>query len=146
MPSLISSNEKSILTGIFNNIFETFARQVVVYKESLKTRIPNNSGAFVFGFGDSQGEDSYVYTEVTGVYPAVIRYQDQNLIQNMDISQMISNGEVTIKVKKDCRNFINGGKTEKIVFDERTFFIDGDERKQTFLDSEFYIFKLKSTK
>jgi hypothetical protein len=148
MPSLISTTEKTVLTGIFGDIFDTFARDIVVYKEPIKTAIPVNPGNFVYGFGEEQGQDSFTYTEVTGVFPAVVRYgtQPQDVTQNADINAYIADGEVSIKVRKNCRDFINNGKTEKIVFDDRTFFLDSDEKKQTFLSSEFFIFKLKATK
>lgn len=148
MPSLISETEKAVLTGIFGDIFDTFQRSIVVYKEPIKTIVSVTPSNFVYGFGDSQAEDTYTYTEVTGVYPAVVRYgmQPQELTQNDDIKAFISAGEVTIKVRQDCRDFINLGKTEKIVFDNRTFFLDSDEKKQTFLSSEFYIYKLKAAK
>lgn len=147
MPSLISATEKAVLTGIFGDIFDTFARSIIVYKEPIKTAVPSvSSSNMIYGFGESQGEDTYVYTEVTGVFPAVIRYKEQGIEENPEINAYISNGEVTIKVKRDCRDFIMTDKTEKIGFDNRTFILDGDERKQMFLDSEFYIFKLKATK
>ncbi len=147
MPSLISVTERQILTGIFNDIFDTFQRTIVVYKEPIKTRVNPNPANMLYGFGESQQDDAFSYTEVTGVYPAVIRYPPtQPVDQNTEIDAMISAGEVSIKVKRDCRDFINSGKTEKIVFDSRTFTLDGDERKQTFLESEFFVFKLRATK
>lgn len=148
MPSLISDTEKAVLTGIFGDIFDTFQRSIVVYKEPIKTAVQVNPSNFVYGFGESQAEDAYTYTQVTGVFPAVIRYGNspQDVTQNTDLNAYISAGEVNIKVRPDCRDFINNGLTEKIVFDDRTFTVDSEERKQMFLNSEFYIFKLKATK
>lgn len=147
MPSLISPSERQVLTGIFNDIFDTFQRTIVIYKES--TKIPvNPQPQGLFGFGDSQAQDNYTYSEVTGVFPAVVRYQsiEQPMNLNPEIVSYIPGGEVTIKVRKDCRDFINNGKTEKLLIDERIFMLDGEERKQTFLDSEFWVFKLKTSK
>jgi hypothetical protein len=147
MPSLISETEKAVLTGIFGDIFDTFQRTIVVYKEPIKTQVSVLPANLVYGFGESQTEDAFTYTEVTGVFPAVIRYGGlQETTQNSDTNAMIAEGEVSIKVRKDCRDFINGGKTEKFIFDDRTFFLDSEEKKQTFLNSEFFIFKLKATK
>jgi hypothetical protein len=146
MPSLVSENERAILTGIFNNIFDTFQRQIIVYKEPIKSRVSVPAASMVFGFGESQEQDNFTYTEVTGVFPAVIRYQQQDIDFVGDLNSFISAGRVLVKVKPDCRDFINEGKTEKFMLDNRTFYLDGDEKKQTFLDSEFYIFTLKATK
>jgi len=148
MPSLISETEKNVLTGIFGDIFDTFQRPIIVYKSSIRTPVSVDTSNFVYGFGGSQGQDNFTYTEVTGIFPAVIRYglPPQEITQNADINAFISAGEVSIKVRKECRDFINDGKTEKIVFDDRTFAIDSDEKKQMFLNSEFFIYKLKAVK
>jgi len=146
MPSLISSTERALLTGIFNDIFDTFQRRIVVFKEPTKTSRTVNPNDAVFGFGEVQTEYGYDYTEVTGVYPAVIRYGDQQTDLNSDGNFRVPAGSVSIKVKKDCRDFINAGKTEKVEFDNRSFIIESEERKQSFLDSEFYLFILKPVK
>jgi hypothetical protein len=146
MPSLISETERANLTGIFNDIFDTFQRRIVIYKEPIRTRVAVNPENMVYGFGESQGEDAFTYTQVTGVYPATVRYADQPTTKPTDIPSQIPKGQISIKVKRDCRDFINSGITEKIVVDEKTWVIDGDERKQSFLDSEFWVFLLKTVK
>jgi hypothetical protein len=149
MASYISDTEKTALVAVFNRIFETFEQNIIVYKESIKNPINNtDSNNFVFGFGDGQGENAYSYTQVTGVYPALIRYPQKN--QNIALEQysnsFISDGDVSIKVERDCRDFINSGKTEKFVIHDRTFILDSEEQKQTFLGTEFYVYKLKAAK
>ncbi len=146
MASLISNSEKSVLTGIFDSIFDTFSRTIVVYKESTKIPIQVNPSNFLYGFGENQGEDSFSFVEVTGVYPAVIRYKHQNVELGREINVYIPIGEVSIKVRKDCRDFINNGKTDKIVFDDKTYILDSEEKKQNFLDSNFWVFNLKTIK
>jgi hypothetical protein len=147
MASLISDSEKAVLTGIFDSIFDTFSRRIVIYKESTKIPITDpDSSSFLFGFGENQAEDVFTYVEVTGVYPAVIRYKHQNIELGHEITAYAPLGEVSIKVREDCRNFINNGKTQRVVFDDKTFILDAEEQKQNFLDSNFWIFKLKTVK
>lgn len=146
MPSLISDSERAILTGLFDNIFETFSRTITIYKESSKTELSFNPNNFILGFGENQGESAYSYSEITGVYPAVIRYKHQNIELSKEIDVYIPIGEVSIKVRKDCRDFINNGKTEKIVFDDKTFILYSEEKKQNFLDSNFWVFNLRTIK
>ena len=147
MPSLISPTERAVLTGIFDNIFDTFSRTIVVYKESTKVLNSSvDSSNFIFGFGESQSQDVYTYSEVTGVFPAVVRYKHQNIELGAEITAYIPVGEVRIKVREDCRDFINNGKTEKIVFDDKTYVLDSEEKKRTFLDSQFWVFNLRTVK
>lgn len=147
MPSLISATERAVLTGIFDDIFDTFKRDIVIFKEPLQTTVTPQPTDGLFGFGPDQTNSLYDYTEVSGIYPAVIRYTPfQTTDIHPEIVAGISAGEVSIKVRRDARDFINTGKTTKIIVDGRTFLLDTDERKQSFLDSAYYVFYLKATK
>ncbi len=149
MGSLISDNARALLTIAFEDLFDTFQRPIIVYKESIKTLVNNNTQNYVYGFG-AQGENNYTYTQVTGVFPAKIKYGKTEASQEAKVepnsNAYLYPGLVTIKVRKDCRDFINTNKTDKIVVDERVFFINGNERYDQFLDSEFYYFELVGTK
>ena len=46
---------------------------------------------------------------------------------------------------QDARDYIKDGKTEKITFDDKTFELASTDKVQRFLDSEYYIFLVKST-
>jgi hypothetical protein len=146
MASLISSGEKATLSGVFEDIFDTFKRDVTIYKEPVRT-LSSVSESAIFGYGDASNQTNYTYTSQTGIYPAIIRYSDQ---QNEDyyssLGAGISKGDVRIKVKKDCRDFIEAGKTEKIEFDDKTWNVKSDDTVKRFLDSEFYVYYLERTK
>jgi hypothetical protein len=145
MASLISQSERQSLTGIFNDIFDTFKRDLVVYKEPKKIIQEINLDG-VFGYGEYSQAANYTYVPVTGVHPAVIRYgSDTEYRQVDDFTSNIPFGHATIKVKEDARDFIKNGKTEKITFDKKTFELASTDKVQRFLDSEYYVFLVKST-
>lgn len=148
MGSLVSATEKSILTGIFDQSFQTFQRDIVVFKEPIKQAlVSSNSNPSLFGFGDPQVENEYIYTPVSGIFPAVVRYNNPNkvgathLLQNTNV--FVPVGEVKIKVQKDCYDFIESGKTDKIVFDNRDFYFAGKGQAYPFLGSLYYMYQLK---
>lgn len=146
--NLISSIELAGLISGFNDIHETFSSRLAVYKEPIKTAVSIDPTNFLFGFGESQAADAYTYTEVSGVYPATVRYSDPqgvNIDLNTDINSYISNGGCVVKVKQDARDFIMNGKTEKFILDNRTWYLDSEDTKSVFIDDK-YIFKLKATK
>ena len=146
MASLVSSGEKAALSGVFDDVFDTFKRDVTIYKESVKI-LSSVSEANIFGYGDDSNQLNYTYTAETGVYPALIKYADEQTENyNSNLGAGISNGDVRIKVKKDCRDFINQGKTEKIEFDDKTWNVASEDSVRRFLDSEFFVFYLKRTK
>ena len=146
MASLVSSGEKAALSGVFDDVFDTFKRDITIYKESVKI-LSSVSDANIFGYRDASNQLNYTYTAETGVYPALIKYADEQTENyNSNLGAGISNGDVRIKVKKDCRDFINQGKTEKIEFDDKTWNVASEDSVRRFLDSEFFVFYLKRTK
>jgi hypothetical protein len=146
MPSLISETEKNNLTGIFNDIFDTFKREIVIHKEPKKVISQVNTSS-LFGYGDPASSINYSYTPVSGVFQATIRYNlDQETERLADIPSQVSIGGVFIKVQEPARNYINKGKTERITFDNKSFKVISEDANRSFLNSKFYVYKLESTK
>lgn len=146
MPSLISDTEKNNLTGIFNDIFDTFKRTITVHKEP-KRVVDSVNTASLFGYGDPASSVNYTYVPQSGIYDATIRYNlDQAQETLGDIPQYVSEGAVYIKVQREARDYINKGKTEKITFDNKSFKVISEDANKSFLNSEFFVYKLESTK
>tara|TARA_Y100000593_G_C4249164_1_gene306243 strand:- start:464 stop:904 length:441 start_codon:yes stop_codon:yes gene_type:complete len=146
MPSLISDTEKNNLTGIFNDIFDTFKRTIIVHKEP-KRVVDSVNTASLFGYGDPASSVNYTYVPQSGVYDATIRYNlDQAQETLGDIPQYVSEGAVYIKVQREARDYINKGKTEKVTFDNKSFKVISEDANKSFLNSEFFVYKLESTK
>tara|TARA_B100000519_G_C13943291_1_gene297184 strand:- start:53 stop:493 length:441 start_codon:yes stop_codon:yes gene_type:complete len=146
MPSLISDTEKNNLTGIFNDIFDTFKRTITVHKEP-KRVVDSVNTASLFGYGDPASSVNYTYVPQSGVYDATIRYNlDQTQETLGDIPQYVSEGAVYIKVQREARDYINKGKTEKVTFDNKSFKVISEDANKSFLNSEFFVYKLESTK
>jgi len=145
MASLISSTEKNVLTGIFGDIFDTFERSITIYKEPKKIIQEINLDG-VFGYGEYSQAANYTYVSVSEAHPAVIRYaNDAEHKEVDDITSNIPFGHATIKVKENARDYIKNGKTEKITFDDKTFELASSDKVQRFLDSEYFVFLVKST-
>jgi len=146
MPSLISDTEKNNLTGIFNDIFDTFKRTIIVHKEP-KRVVDSVNTASLFGYGDPASSVNYTYVPQSGIYDATIRYNlDQTQETLGDIPQYVSEGAVYIKVQREARDYINKGKTEKVTFDNKSFKVISEDANKSFLNSEFFVYKLESTK
>ena len=146
MASLLSSLEISGITGIFEDIFDTFKRTIVIHKEPVKT-ISQINTENLFGYGDSSNTVNYTYAPQSGSYFAKISYVEKSSEDPYvrDLGTRIDSNIVRIKVKDDVRSYIQKGKTEKITFDDKTFQIAGNEIVKNFLGSEFYIYHLKET-
>jgi len=153
MAGFVSDSEKAGVVAVFSGSFDTWSRNIIIFKEPLKTAIPippsqdNN----LFGFEDQQQDPIYTYTLKSGIYPAIIKYMDIESNLSMSAPLLpeplfhVYAGHISIKVKRDCRDYLNDGPTDRIIVDNRTYLQESDERKQTYMGSEYYIFTLRKT-
>ena len=150
MPSLISDTEKANLTGIFGDIFDTFSREIYIYKQPQKV-VPSGvtiNTAFIFGYEQGTWDTEYTYEYSSGVYPAVIKYDSR--LESPDYGDMGVDQPVvvgSIKVKENAKTFIEDDRpVERVTVDGKDFKIVGQGRLQAFLNSKFYIFRIESLK
>jgi hypothetical protein len=77
MPSLISESQKVMLTGALSNLFDTVARQIVIFKEPIQNIISSPSNP-LFGFGGEQTSNTEItYTPVSGLFKGQIIYNNK---------------------------------------------------------------------
>ena len=145
MSSLLTSSERTDFGQSFVDIFDTFAREVVIHKEPIKTVTSLNSTP-LFGYGEETLPESVTYTPVTGVYMARVIYKtldDLNRSSTTETQNPIA--EAYIRVSQSGKDFIIIGKTEKITFDQKTWNVDYGFVVRRYLDQFYYEFKVKET-
>lgn len=144
MASLLTATEKTNLSNIFTDIFDTFKRTITVHKEPTKTIATINQSA-LFGYNDSSNVVNYSYESVSSSFDATIRYIEAGRDDSFagDLNSYIEGTLVRIKVQKAARDYIEDGRTEKITFDDRSFKVIGNDTVKKFLDSTFYVYYLK---
>lgn len=144
MASLLTATEKTNLSNIFTDIFDTFKRTITVHKEPTKTIATINQSA-LFGYSDSSNVVNYSYESVSSSFDATIRYIEAGRDDSFagDLNSYIEGTLVRIKVQKAARDYIEDGRTEKITFDDRSFKVIGNDTVKKFLDSTFYVYYLK---
>lgn len=148
----LTTEERTQIKADLDTAFDTMSsgHTILVVKEPIKTAItdPNDTNN-VFGFGPEQTEPIYTYTPESRTFPAVVRWGNQAQWSPLsaEINASIDAGTITIKVKRDCYDYINEGGVQNIVIDDRTFLLDGMGRRQLFLDDQtYYLFTLRATK
>ena len=144
MASLLTATEKTNLSNIFTDIFDTFKRTITIHKEPTKTIATINQRA-LFGYNDSSNVVNYSYESVSSSFDATIRYIEAGRDDNFagDLNSYIEGTLVRIKVQKAARDYMEDGRTEKITFDDRCFKVIGNDTVKKFLDSTFYVYYLK---
>lgn len=147
MASLLNETEKNNLTPLIEDLFDTFARDIIIHKQPKKniSQFINNS---MHGYGESSIEENINYVPESKIFKAKIKYNnDQDLEKIKELNNFVSKGIVKIKVRQDARDYIlNGTKTEKIEFDGKFFNIISDEAVKKFFNTTYYIFYLEATK
>lgn len=141
----LSPTERQNLSGQYDNVFDTWKRDIIIHKSPQKVPIPQAPDA-VFGFGESQSSDAYSYTPVTGVYPARIKYADEDFVFLREVNSYIPIHPITIRVQSDAKDFIDNGVTEKIIVDGRSYVMAGESIKNNFLTLEYYTYRLRALK
>jgi len=145
MPSLLTDIEIANATGVLGDLFDTFSRPIVVYKEPKKiiNQISTNS---LPGYGEAAIKTNITYIPVSGTFEAKIKYnpkQDLELLP--ELKSRVSKGVVKIKVERPARDFIvNNGKTEKIMIDNKPYNVVTDDTMKKFITAEYFVFFLEA--
>ncbi|MEK6883588.1 MAG: hypothetical protein AABY22_28425 [Nanoarchaeota archaeon] len=147
MPSLISNSQKVYLTGALNDHFDSFKRNIIVYKEPKKTVTNINTANVLPGYENSSNISNITYTIVSGTYPAQITYLNQQKGRTLEETKaFLEDDRLRIKVKQDCKNYINQGKTENITVDGNAYNLRSSDAEANYLGLKFYTYILEKTK
>jgi hypothetical protein len=148
MASYVSAAQLDIITGEFQNHFDSFKQNIVVNKEPLKTESVSSSNNSVHGYGGRRRTTTSL-TPVNETFEGLVNYieipKDQTSVQaEIDLPD----GDVWVKVKPVAYNYIKDGKKVKnITFDGKTFNIQGRPEVHNFLGQGilYYTYLLKET-
>lgn len=145
MASLLTSTEIASVTGAIGDSFDTFKKEIVVFKEPIRT-VSDLNVSFLYGYEKEYKQNTnYTYTPVSGVYDALV-ISNANPATDAFIDEAkieVPDNEIKIKVEKPARDFIkNGMKNERVVIDNRDYYINGSDKKVNILTKDYYVFKL----
>lgn len=146
MSNLISNLEKTTLTGVLNDHFDTFSRDIIIYKKPLSNPI-NITESILPGYSDASIYPDVTYTIISGIYPAIRVNKNDHESQKIDEIKMSveGNGIVKIKVKEEAMRFIESGANEKVIIDENSYNIVGNKYTQNYLGLKFYYYRVQIT-
>lgn len=146
MPSLVSDLEVRTFTGDFQDLFDTFKRQIIVWKEPKKTYTIVENNVYV-GYGAGAVKQNVSYTPESGIFQAIVSYTDKQKSENLEELQLRHlGGECRIKLQQQGRDYIKNGKTERIEIDGKVFNVVTDEAVKYFFGYKLFVFHLKATR
>ena len=155
MAGYVSEAERQSILSVFEQSFETWCREVIVFKEPRKTVVTpqptttNNA----FGFGDAQQDQTVTYSEqsVTGIFKAILKDAEiesasrQAADLSAEMQARILTNPISMKVRADAFAFIEDGPNEKVVDTKSgiTYYINGAAGYQTYMGSNYWIYPLR---
>lgn len=138
--SLLTANDKYCLTGQLYSHFITFSKEIIVYKEPLKT--VNAGDSQLFGYGPTTYNtniNTIVSQTFSGIKVGPDKLKDET-IQELHFS--FPKNESYIKVQKPCADYIEFGKTEKIEVGGQTYDLASERKIVDYLGLLFYRFDI----
>jgi hypothetical protein len=146
MASLVSTDEISVFTGDFMNLFDTFKRTFTVHKAP-KRIIAQINTDFLYGYGEAANQANYTYETVSQDFEGMVLYKDYQESDDLGgVSEIrYFAGDIRIKVDQAAADYIKNGKTEKIVVDGKNFQLMTEESVKYFFGVKLYVFHLQFT-
>ena len=148
MGSLINNIDKESLESVFDDIHDTFARDIKFIKDAQKV-ILSTDPYYNYLYKNSRGQINSVKRNIVeATFKARILYvgrQNEDLFDGETNSQIKVDkhiGEVRIKVAKDGCEYLKN--TKRCEFDGRKFSLTSDEMPHGLFSPKYYTFYLKA--
>lgn len=145
--SLLTSTEKAALAAVFDDIHETFAREITVYKEASTVVIitdPNYNPLY-----KTAGQTtSIINTPVYKTFKARIQYQDdvgkkywseQGLNSQIKLEAVV--GTVRLKIDQDAYDYVKDARRFDV--DGKRYVLNSTFRPHGLFDIQYYTLYLK---
>jgi hypothetical protein len=144
MASLLTSAQKTIFKKGLDDLFDTFKQDIVVYKDAQIEVIDVNQPR-MFGYNERVDISNINFIPVTGVFSALVNYnKDQKQSYLNELGNLISKGDVSIKVKSDAYDFIeNNGTTLNISINDTLYKILSSESFRRYITPDYYTYYLE---
>ncbi len=145
MSSFLSDAQKLALSQQFNKLHDTFARDVVVYKDA-KRVIINTDPNYNYLYNHTGGTESVQNVPQKQTFKVRIQYSDNNNNEyfgefNSATKIQRPDSRVRIKMKIEDYDYIKDAK--RFEFDGRLFLLDSDPRFHGLFDVHFCTIYLK---
>jgi len=145
--NLISASERTALNAVMEDIHETFAREITVFKEASQIVIITDP-KFNPLYNTAGQTTSYVNTPVYKTFKVRIQYNDDigkkywsesGLASQIKLEAVV--GSVRIKIRAEDYEYIKDGR--RFDLDGKRFVLNSTFRPHGLFDNQFYTLYLK---
>jgi len=140
MADLLSNTDKVSFQNSVLDLFDTFSRDVTVHKEPQK-KIISIDAHLLPGYDESSRPTNIEYVPRSSTFKAIIRYdRKQSTEAEAWAGISIPQGEVSIKVKEEAKDYIDNGTTEKIEIDGKSFKLVSNSSVKDYFGMKMYLY------
>jgi|GEM_PF-6586611 len=145
--NLISASERTALNAVIDDVHETFASEITVFKEASQVVIITDPN-FNPLYNTANQTTSYINTPVYRTFKARIHYNDDinkkywsetNLASQIKLEAVV--GTVRIKIKSEDYDYIKDGRRFDI--DGKRYVLNSTFRPHGLFDNKYYTLYLK---
>jgi len=148
MASLLTDAEKTTCNNAMDDLHDTFARDVTVYKDAIVT-VSAPSQSYNTIYGNAGATTPITYTPQSSTVSARLLYGKNytedyfaNSQSNSQLKIFLAEGEVRMIFK--AADYTTVSEAKRIEFDSQKFAIDSDFRAHGVFGVKFYTIYLKS--
>jgi hypothetical protein len=146
MASLLTTSDKTTLNEAMDSLHDTFARDVQIIKEAVKT-VTSPNAQFNSVYGTAGASTSITYVPQSGTYKARVHYlrQEEEYFSDSQLDSQLKikmpAGSVRLKVSGDAHGYLKDAK--RVQLDQRRFTIFSDYRPHGLFDARYFTYYLK---
>ncbi len=147
MASLLTETEKTKFTKGLDDLFDTFKQEITVHKEA-QIQLVNINQPRMYGYNERVDLSNLTFEPISANFFALVNYQrDQKQDRLKGVSNFITKGEVSIKVKADAKNYIdNNGNTLNITINNTLYEVISSESVRRFISPDYYTYFLERSR
>ncbi len=148
MGRLLTDADKLSFKDSIVDLFDTFARDIVVHKEPKKViSSVNPTTPQLPGYGSDSTPSNITYVPESKSFMAMVRYSNRQEVETDNFAgTKIPMGMVAIKVQSDARDYINTGITEKVVVDGKSFKLASNDAVKDHFGYALYVYMIEEIK
>lgn len=158
--SFISDTDKSQFKAAYKVFFDTFKEDIVVHRRGKVqvvdvnlTQVFGYEESSAYGYGTFQNEPNHTYEVQNETFKGLVIYPSSQGHRNTsdfayieDIGANLIDGEIVLKVEKDCKDYLTAAKTERIDVGSKSYKLVSKDSKVNKIITGYYFFKLEESK
>lgn len=142
---LVSSAERAEYAQAFQDIAQTFSRDIFIFKQDNRIEI-NTTPEYNFLYRESQqfGASTFTTQIVSGIFPARVEWSDptrEDNFRGLEVDPTIAGNYCRLKLTVDALNFISGA--EQLWVDGKPCQRVGNIRPHGLFNPQFYTIFVK---